>query len=331
MRKPTLIFIIIILAGIGIWYLDGQKEERYAGPVEKITIATVKLTAASPIFIAYEKGFFRNEGLNVAFQFDSVSKPSLDSVIEGRADLAVVADVPIVGSIMKGEKISVLATFVTSDKLIAFVARKDGIKTAQDLNGKKIGVAIGNNGEFFMDRFLRFNQIKRSDVEVIDMKPEDMLATLIKGNIDAAVTGDVYLDDIIEELEDGVVIFYLDEYQLAGNLVSQRTFAENNPLTIRKVLKAMIMAEDFMSKNPSESKAITANYLETDVAKVEKLWPKYNFHIALEQSFIALLEDVARWMIKTNITGSTEVPNFLNFIYFDALEAVKPEAIMIIR
>jgi hypothetical protein len=43
------------------------------------------------------------------------------------------------------------------------------------------------------------------------------------------------------------------------------------------------------------------------------------------------LEDEARWAIKNNLTSATEVPNYLDYIYFDALDEVKPEAVGIIH
>jgi NitT/TauT family transport system substrate-binding protein len=43
------------------------------------------------------------------------------------------------------------------------------------------------------------------------------------------------------------------------------------------------------------------------------------------------MEDQARWRMGNNLTDKTEVPNYLDYIYIDALEEVKPEAIGIIR
>jgi NitT/TauT family transport system substrate-binding protein len=42
-------------------------------------------------------------------------------------------------------------------------------------------------------------------------------------------------------------------------------------------------------------------------------------------------EDEARWMITNNLTRDKQVPDFLNYIYVDGLNAVKPEAVNIIR
>jgi len=44
-----------------------------------------------------------------------------------------------------------------------------------------------------------------------------------------------------------------------------------------------------------------------------------------------MLEDEARWAIKQRFVQKAELPNFLGFIYLDAMAAVKPEALTIIH
>jgi len=43
------------------------------------------------------------------------------------------------------------------------------------------------------------------------------------------------------------------------------------------------------------------------------------------------VEREANWAIKDDLVNATKVPNYLNFIYFDALEKVKPEAVTVVR
>ncbi len=49
------------------------------------------------------------------------------------------------------------------------------------------------------------------------------------------------------------------------------------------------------------------------------------------EAMLILFEDQARWRIKNKLTDATEVPNYLNYIYIDALHEVKPEACTIIH
>jgi NitT/TauT family transport system substrate-binding protein len=60
-------------------------------------------------------------------------------------------------------------------------------------------------------------------------------------------------------------------------------------------------------------------------------WKEGKFTLFLDQALIVSLEDQARWAIKNKLTDATKAPNYLNYIYFDALEAVKPKSMTIIR
>jgi NitT/TauT family transport system substrate-binding protein len=51
----------------------------------------------------------------------------------------------------------------------------------------------------------------------------------------------------------------------------------------------------------------------------------------LDQTILITLEDEARWAIREGLIDKKEIPNYLDFIYMDLLENVKPEAITIIR
>ena len=55
------------------------------------------------------------------------------------------------------------------------------------------------------------------------------------------------------------------------------------------------------------------------------------FVVSLPQALIIAMEDEARWRIENKLTDKTTVPNYLDFIYTDALEAVNPEAVTVIR
>ena len=55
------------------------------------------------------------------------------------------------------------------------------------------------------------------------------------------------------------------------------------------------------------------------------------FFLSLDQSLIVAMEDEARWMIINNLTTEKQVPDFLDYIYMNGLEAVNPNAVDIIQ
>ena len=58
---------------------------------------------------------------------------------------------------------------------------------------------------------------------------------------------------------------------------------------------------------------------------------RFNKKIVVIKYGGAAMEDEARWRIENNMTAATEIPSYLDYVYLDALEEVKPEAVTIIR
>ena len=326
--------ISIALVVIGILVGGCQKQpEVYTGPVEKITVAIGTGPVTSLIHIAFIKGYFENEGLDFVVQQHQSGKSAFNAVIEGEADLATAAETPIMHAIMRGEKIYILTTISSTEKNKMIVARKDkGVSIPNDLKGKKIGVPVGTNAEFFMDSFLIMHGISRDEVEVINVESNAIVDTLTGGEVDAVSTWNPYINILQEGLGDNGVTFSGEGiYRETFNIVTKQDFANENPETIKKVLRALIKAYEFIEENLDEAQEIVAGRIGMDIPALSELWKLYDFRVTLDQSLLVTLEAEARWAIKNKLTDATEVPNYLDYIYMDALEEVKPEAVGIIR
>ena len=106
---------------------------------------------------------------------------------------------------------------------------------------------------------------------------------------------------------------------------------ENNPEILKSFLKATEKGEEFIQKNREESIDIVCERLKLDKELTASIWSDFNFELMLDQTILITLEDEARWAIREGLIDKKEIPNYLDFIYMDLLENVKPEAITIIR
>ena len=331
-QKIFMGIVIIVLIGISTGGCQ-EKPEEYTGPVEKITVAIGTGPVTSLIHIAFAKGYFENEGLDFVIQQHQSGKSAFNAVVQGEADLATAAETPIMLAIMRGEKIYVLATISSTDKNKMIVARKDkGVSIPNDLKGKKIGVSIGTNAEFFMDSFLIMHGISRGEVEVINVESNAIVDTLVGEEVDAVSTWNPYINMLQKGLGDNGVTFSGEGiYRETFNIITKQDFTNENPETIKKVLRALIKANEFIEENPDEAQEIVAGRIGMDRAVFNELWELFNFEVTLDQSLLVTLEAETRWAIITKLTDKKEVPNYLDYIYFDALEEIKPEAVGIIR
>ena len=327
------IVLVIIILGIAGYFLRGQKEPpKYTGPVEKITIAVAADPSTALIYIATKENFFKDEGLDVELNKIGSGKVITETVVDKKADLGTAAETPVMFSIINGKKIQVIATIVTSDKETVVVARKDrGITTVSDLVGKKIGVTPGTTSDFVINTLLVLHKISRNEVELINLAPEEMFDSLMGGKVDAISTWNPHIINSQKKLGSNGITLGNGGIIITMNLFTRDEFIQKNPEVIKKVLRALIQAEEFAKENPSESIKIVANALNIKDELLKEFWDIYSIKVTLDQFFLLSLEDEARWAIANKLTTATSAPNYLNFIYFDALEAVKPEAVTIIH
>jgi len=114
-------------------------------------------------------------------------------------------------------------------------------------------------------------------------------------------------------------------------LLTKEDWIKNNPVAVKRFIKSVLEAEDYIKDNSEKSKEFVKNRFDYESDYIDYSWPKQEFTVILEQSMLITFEDQARWRINNNLTTATEVPNYLDYIYFDVLEEVEPDAVTIIR
>jgi sulfonate transport system substrate-binding protein len=328
-----LVIAISVLAICTAFQACSRTDQKPAGPPEKITIAYAVTLDAVLAEIAQAKDYFKQEGLEVTSHMHPFGKPALEDVLAGKADFATVAEIPVMFAIMKGEKISVIATIQSSNLNNAILASRDkGIVTLEDLKGKKIAVSLGTTSEFFLDSLLATHGMFRKDIQIVDLKADKMTDALAHGDVDAISTFTLYTALTQKKLGNRVITFRDKEINwYSFNVVATQDFIRKNPDKVKKVLRALVKAEEFARGNPAEAQKIMADFSGIEITIIREIWADDSIAVTLDQSLILALEDESRWAIKGGLTKARNVPNYLDFIYFDGLKSIKPDAVRILR
>ena len=124
---------------------------------EELKFGFIKLTDMAPIAIAYEKGFFEDEGLYVTIEAQANWKVLLDGVIDGRLDGAhMLAGQPIAATIGYGTKAEIITPF------------------SMDLNGN--GITVSNE----IWKQMKANIPKRADGKPVHPIKADALKPIVE-------------------------------------------------------------------------------------------------------------------------------------------------------
>ena len=327
------IIVVIIALGLavgGYFWFSQEKSEKYTGSVEKITLAAYAGETGALVYVAEYQGYFEKNGLEVTIKDYKSGKAAAASLIDGEADISTSAGFVFVSNSFNYADLRVLGTVATFETK-ELVARKDkGITKTGDLIGKKIGVTRKSGGEFSLGIFLIFNGLSYQDVEIVDFKPLEMVEAILNGTIDAAFTWDPNVYNIKEKLGDNV-ISWPGEADFYFVLITKEDWIENNPAAAERFMKSLLEAEEYIKTNSEASKEFVKDRFDYESDYIDYSWPKQKFAVILEQTMLITFEDQSRWAIENNLTDITQVPNYLNYIYLDALEKVNPEAVTIIR
>jgi len=274
-----------------------------------------------------------SEGIQATTDVYGSGTAVLDQVFSGKADLGASGDIPVMFAVMNHQPLSVVATIVEGENVVGIVARKDrGITTPDSLKGKRIGVTVATAGHFFLNVFLTRQKLYTRDVTLRNLKTEELSDALANDEIDAASTWEPMLGTLQARLgNNGVTLLAKNVYSPTLNLVGTQSYVAGHAQTLQKVLRALIQGEDFCRDNPSEARELVAGYLKVDALSLAPSWPAYRFRVSLDQSLLLQLEDETRWAIKNKLSDRTDMPNYLDHLDMDPLQAVAPAAVTVIH
>jgi NitT/TauT family transport system substrate-binding protein len=338
MNKKTIFAIlgvVIVVFGVIAYVLLRQRgPKKYTGPLERITFGVDFSVISAPVWVAEKRGYFQKEGLDVKIRDYSSGITALRDMLEkGNLNMVTVAQTPVMYNSFSKNNYAIIAAMACSYEDVLLLTRgENGIKTSTDLKGKKIGTPVGSSGHFFLGLFLVHNGLKISDVTVIDIDAPDLPKALSEGRVDAIAIWQPHIYNAQKLLDRKTLLLpskniYREDFYFVPN----KNFIKNNPEALKKFLKAIDRAENFIHENREEAINVVSERLRLDRETVNSFWNGYEFKLFLDQTVLTGLEAEARWAIKNKYTTAIKIPDYLDFIRTDALKAIKPEAVNIIR
>ena len=193
MTKRTVIAIVIAVVviglGIGIWSVQ-KRTPKYTGPVKKVTLGVETSLLPSAVWVAENKGYFQEEGLDVKIKEFGSGRTALATMLsEGNLDMVTVAQTPVVFNSFNRKDYVIIGTMVYSDNDVKIFARRDrGLKNPSDLRGKTVGITKGSTGHFYLGLFLIHNGLELTEIETIDTEASALPQALADGRVDAIST-----------------------------------------------------------------------------------------------------------------------------------------------
>lgn len=246
----------------------------------KISLDWIIQGTHAPFFIAQQKGYFKDAGVTVNTIDPGKGATNVAiSVASGAYDFGWVDMPSMINFNDKNPSNALIAVYISFDASpLAVIANKAaGIKTPADLNGKKMAGGTGGAGHDTIGILLKAAHAENVKIDWVPVQPQ-LYGAMIKGG---EVAGTVAFTNsnvpallgVGMKMSDITVLKYsdygADMYGLT--LATTKKFAEQNPETVRAVVKALNHGTKDTIANPDAALALMKGLdpmMKLDVEKI---------------------------------------------------------------
>ena len=237
---------------------------RSADGAEKIRIAVTNynityLTAA----VAAKKGFFREEGFDPEIIVVRANV-SISALASGHIDYTMVFSA-VVRAAMRGVPVKVVATFIDSPTYV--MLGRAGLESVKQLKGSSVAIgSYGSSGHLVAQLIAKHSGMDpEKDVKIIALGPDSARLTALKeGVVEGALVAPPS-DSEGKKMGFNVlaVANEIVKFPYMGLGTTAKKIAEK-PDEVKRTIKALIRANQFMIKNREEAVQILSDWAKTD-------------------------------------------------------------------
>ena len=241
---------LLALAFFIVAFLGHGPDSQAASSPTKIVIAHAAMNArVLPLWTAKEQGFFLKYGVPFEAIFIRQAPTLVAALTSGDIQIGYTGGTAVLGAAAGGVDLKILAAF--TNRVTYDVVARPGIKTPEELRGKKFGVqSIG--GTVWMGAILALEHFgldpDRDKVSLIAAGDQVVLAqALMVGTIDATVLDGVMSRTLREK--GFTILAELSKLNLpitSVGIIARGSFIQKNPQAIENLLKALLEAEAFI-------------------------------------------------------------------------------------
>jgi NitT/TauT family transport system substrate-binding protein len=157
-----------------------------AQSLEKVSVRLDWLPGAdhSALFLAKERGYYKDQGLDVEILPGQGSVTTLQLIGAGNQTIGLASLSALALAASKGAPVIGIAGIMQRAPESVITLKTSGITKPSDLEGKKFGAVPGDQAQRLFDAFAEKNKIDMSKIKKIAVNHASMYSSLISGDID---------------------------------------------------------------------------------------------------------------------------------------------------
>ena len=239
-----------------------KEKDSGSGKLRPVTLRLQWLiqTQFAGYYVALDKGYYREAGLDVRIEEGAYGKNNLATVSEGLEEFGTKW---IFDLMPQAERVVILANIMKDNGLLFVSKTSKGIRSVRDFAGRRVSVwFIGNEYQLFA--MLDNAGIPRNSVRIVAQHFD--LSQFLKDEVD--VIAAMSYNEVLQLKKAGYPagsISVIDPASAGAafpgdSIFTSRTFFEKNPETCKKFVDASIRGWEYAIRYPEEATQIVLNH-----------------------------------------------------------------------
>lgn len=286
--KLFVVVAILLVAG-GFLLLSGPQAQKTQASglasmpeLEKIPVSPQEKTKVSfgytpisyylPAFVAKEKGFFAEEGLDVEMvKFETVNN-AMEALVNDNIQLSM-AGYPTLFALQAaspGEFKMFGHAFETMERNqhAILVPVNSKVKSIEELKGKKIGTYTGSTQKLYINLIMKklgFEEGK--GYEIVQVATSLQVQAFAAGQFDALLTIEPYVTISLEKGVGRVLVqnprgkYVLDPLPAGPAGAVSAKLLQRDPATAQKIVRAIEKAVEYINANETDARKVLTKYV----------------------------------------------------------------------
>ncbi len=249
---------------------------------KQIRFVAVPSAGSSLVWIAADKGFDKQEGIEIQIRRDLAAGLITDNIIGRNAEMVYGGAATMLFPYARGAPLTMIAITDSESRWEVVVHADSGFKSIADMKGKTVSVIAPNSMcVLALRRSFELEGLPKDHMKFAAVAPPDQVAAFAAKRVDGSCMFDPYRLQMINQFGGRPIWSILDpKYiigkSLGGSLIVHREFAQKNPNTVAAIQRAIDKAAKAALANPDLVYTTLAVALKQNVDQVRKIsMPKF--------------------------------------------------------
>jgi NitT/TauT family transport system substrate-binding protein len=212
-----------------------------------------------PLFVAAEKGFFVEEGVDVELIRIDDHTARMAALYAGQVDALTAATQEVVAvSEPDEEPLACVLALLDSQGADGILAINE-VQSIADLKGKSVAFIDRSISQFYLNVLLKEAGLSEANIEVVDLPSDDAMTAFLLQEVDAVVTYEPYLTQGKSVAHGHLLTDTSQRHGLLGDCVAtKRSTFNDRKKEFRAVARAWEAAVRYVAAHPDEANEIMA-------------------------------------------------------------------------